>query len=65
MGKQSYITKYIPNTVAMAVFCLSICLSTVFIKQHSVLDGLAAIPLCIISGLLVPGGTNRAQKRPL
>ena len=26
-----------------------ICLSTVFIKQHSVLDGLAAVPLCIFA----------------
>ena len=29
--------------------CLLICLSTVFLKQHSVIDLLAAIPVCLIA----------------
>lgn len=49
----------------MTVFCLSICLSTLFIKQHSVLDGIAAIPLCMIAEWWEVYGKNIAQKRPL
>ena len=29
------------------LFVISVCLSTVFIKQHSVLDTLAALPMCL------------------
>lgn len=32
---------------AAVVLALLICLSTVFIKQHSLVDGLAAIPVCL------------------
>lgn len=32
-----------------AVLCVLICISTVFMKQHSVLDVLAALPLCAIA----------------
>lgn len=35
------------------VFAFTICLSTMFIKQHSALDFLAAIPLCILAEFLV------------
>ncbi len=33
----------------IVVFSLIICLSTAFIKQHSILDFFAAIPLCILA----------------
>lgn len=33
----------------VVIFCLTICLSTAFIKQHSILDFFAAIPLCILA----------------
>lgn len=33
---------------ASLAFSLSVCLATVFIKQHSVLDVVAALPLCLI-----------------
>lgn len=49
----------------MAVFCLMICLSTVFIKQHSVLDGAAAIPACLIAEWWVYHKGKRAAKKPL
>lgn len=49
----------------MAMLCLSICLSTVFIKQHSVLDGLAAIPLCAAAEWWVIHRKSRKQKKPL
>lgn len=32
----------------ISVFCVLVCLSTAFIKQHSVLDGFAAIIMCAI-----------------
>ena len=32
---------------AIAVFCLGVCLSVAFVKQHSVVDILAAIPICL------------------
>lgn len=31
------------------LFCLGVCLSVVFVKQHSVLDVFAAIPLCLLA----------------
>ena len=37
----------------MAAFLISI--STVFLKQHSILDILAAIPICVITGVIVYG----------
>ena len=34
---------------AIGCFCLLVCLSVSFLKQHSVVDILAAIPLCLIA----------------
>lgn len=39
--------------ICVVVMVVLICLSTVFIKQHSVLDGLAAIPVCLLAELLI------------
>ena len=33
----------------ITVFCVLVCLSTAFIKQHSVLDAFAAIPMCTVA----------------
>ena len=33
----------------LVLLCVLICISTVFMKQHSVLDVLAALPLCAIA----------------
>jgi len=41
--------------VSVAIFVVLVCLSTVFIKQHSVLDVLAAIVMCLAAELLVYG----------
>jgi membrane-associated phospholipid phosphatase len=48
-------SKKVPKAVkvSIALFCLIICLSTVFIKQHSFIDFLAAIPLCLIGEYLL------------
>ena len=37
----------------IVVFVILICLSTMFIKQHSLLDFLASIPVCILAEILV------------
>ena len=37
----------------VALFCFGVCLSVVFVKQHSVVDVFAAIPLCLIAEWLV------------
>ena len=42
-GKENRLLRY-----ASLAFSLSVCLATVFIKQHSVLDVAAALPLCIV-----------------
>lgn len=34
---------------SILVFVILVCLSTAFIKQHSVLDGFAAIPICLFA----------------
>ena len=33
----------------IALFCLGVCLSVAFIKQHSVIDIAAAVPLCLVA----------------
>lgn len=38
--------------VAFTVAAILICLSTVFMKQHSVLDLFAALPICLIADLV-------------
>lgn len=47
-GSASKTTKWL-----ISLFCFSVCLSTVFVKQHSVLDFFAALPVCLIAELIV------------
>lgn len=37
----------------VTVFCFLVCLSTMFIKQHSAMDFFMAIPVCILAEILV------------
>ena len=39
----------------VTIACVLICASTAFIKQHSVIDIFAAIPLCIVAEWIVYG----------
>jgi membrane-associated phospholipid phosphatase len=39
--------------IAVVVMVILICLSTMFIKQHSVVDFFAALPVCIIAEYLI------------
>jgi len=49
--------------IGVAVFAFIICLSTFFIKQHSVWDALAAIPLCIVAEIISCGGFWKEKLR--
>ena len=40
----------------ITVFCFMICISVAFVKQHSVVDIFAAIPICIIAEWIAFGG---------
>jgi len=39
--------------LAVTLLCLLICMSTLFIKQHSFLDFIAALPLCAAAEVLI------------
>lgn len=38
--------------IILSIFMLLICLSTVFLKQHSILDVAAAVPICVFAYFL-------------
>jgi len=40
------------KAIAISILMLLICFSTVFLKQHSMLDVIAAVPVCVLSRLL-------------
>lgn len=35
--------------IAATLLCISICMSTVFLKQHSILDTFGALPICLFA----------------
>ena len=39
--------------VLIVLFCISVCFSVVFVKQHSVIDVFAAIPVCVLAEWIV------------
>jgi len=41
--------------VGVTVFCILVCLSTVFIKQHSVVDVFVALPMCLLAEIIAFG----------
>lgn len=47
---------------AFSVAAFMISISTVFLKQHSVLDVAAAIPICIAAGWIVYGGKSKVSQ---
>lgn len=50
--------------IAFAVMTALICVSTVFLKQHSIIDVLAAIPVCLVGWYVTYKLTNR-EKQPV
>lgn len=53
LERNAYFKKHNKFRFLNILLCVLICLSTVFLKQHSVLDVLGAIALYIILGLIV------------
>lgn len=49
--------------IGSLVLCLSICLATVFLKQHSVVDGIGAVFMAYIVYCLVYGYNPDAQEK--
>lgn len=45
----------------VVISAILICLSTAFIKQHSVLDGFAALPVCLTAEFIVYGKYYRSK----
>ena len=48
---------------AITAACAVICMSTAFIKQHSVLDFVAALPVCLLAELLLFGKSHYFRRR--
>lgn len=51
--KEKSATKF--TKIAILIFCILVCVSVAFVKQHSVVDIFAAVPVCILAELLVFG----------
>ena len=49
------------KTTLIGIMTVLICLSTVFLKQHSILDVVAALPICIIAYVVCYGKEHVAQ----
>lgn len=61
----TWLKSTVPNKVSKALitaFCLLVCISTAFVKQHSVLDGLAALPMCFVAEITAFGKGYRTNK---
>ncbi len=41
--------------IFVVIFCTLVCLSTMFVKQHSAVDFFAAIPVCILAEIIACG----------
>ena len=56
-----------PVKAAITALAVLICASTAFIKQHSVVDFLAAIPVCLLAEYWVYGRAKRprGKRRPM
>lgn len=60
MLKDRYLKK--STKVFVTVFSILVCLSTAFVKQHSVLDILAALPVVLLGEVLIYGKSYWAPK---
>ena len=61
-GLEAKTIKSVAWKVAISVMAILICFSTVFLKQHSVLDVLAAVPVCIIGYYLFFAKKSKKRK---
>jgi len=51
--------------IFVTLFCMLVCLSTMFVKQHSALDFFAAIPVCILAEIIACGSWWKAKFKKL
>ena len=51
-----------PLKLFVTVFSILVCLSTAFVKQHSVVDILAALPVVLLGEILIYGKAYWAPK---
>ena len=51
-----------PFKVLVTCFCLMVCLSTAFVKQHSVVDIFAALPVVLLGEVLIYGKSYWAPR---
>ena len=51
-----------PFKVLVTCFCLMVCLSTAFVKQHSVVDIIAALPVVLLGEVLIYGKSYWAPR---
>jgi len=51
--------------ILITVFCFFVCISVAFVKQHSVVDIFAAIPVCILAEYIAfyRGGKNHPDRK--
>lgn len=47
----------------VTVFCFFVCISVAFVKQHSVLDIFAALPVCVLAELVAFGWIQKWWKK--
>lgn len=47
----------------IVVFCILVCMSVVFVKQHSVVDILAAVPVCLLAEFITFGTCRKNKKK--
>lgn len=55
----------IVTKVILVAFCLSVCLSVAFVKQHSVVDIFAALPMCLLAEFIAFNRTYFRKNRRL
>lgn len=51
-----------PFKMLVTCFCLMVCLSTAFVKQHSVVDIIAALPVVLLGEVLIYGKSYWAPR---
>ena len=51
-----------PFKVLVTCYCLMVCLSTAFVKQHSVVDIIAALPVVLLGEVLIYGKSYWAPR---
>jgi len=60
-GKEPSVTKR--TKILLTAFCLMVCVSVAFVKQHSVVDILVALPVCVLAEWVAYGKCFWRERR--